>query len=185
MPRGTLPLTVSAAWSPPSSRSAGQVRPFQLAAGIGATGSPVPCQRLRRVHATFTRHGAPPGPHAGRSLVEGTPIRPLSPGRVPSPGFDADLTSFDASAVVHACSPSRRSPDPVLPGLFPERSRRRLLTAAPPGGLGSRLHGEPRGPTSITGTARFVLVHRRGPSPCLDPPREFLWSFPGDAVRRT
>src|SRR6266496_4642727 len=45
--------------------------------------------------------------------------------------------SFDASAVVHTCSSSRRSPDPVLPGLFPERSPRRLLTAAAPGGLGS------------------------------------------------
>src|SRR5260370_33378775 len=83
-------------------------------------------------------HRAPPGPHAGRSPAEGTPSgEPLSPGRVPSPGFDADLMSFDASAVVHTRSSSRRSPDPVLPGLFPERSPRRLLTAAAPGGLGS------------------------------------------------
>ena len=56
---------------------------------------------------------------------------------VPIPGFDAIWISFDASAVVHTRSSSRRSPDPVTPGLSPERSPRRLLTDAASGGLGS------------------------------------------------
>ena len=30
------------------------MHPFRLAAAIGTTGSPVPCQRLRRAHATYT-----------------------------------------------------------------------------------------------------------------------------------
>src|SRR5487761_1123323 len=64
-------------------------------------------------------HRAPPGPHAGRFLAEGAPARrAFVPGTSPSPGFDADFMSFDASAVVHARSSSRRAPDPVSPGLF-------------------------------------------------------------------
>jgi len=39
---------------PSLSRPAGQRHPFPLADAIGATGSPVPCQRLRRAHATST-----------------------------------------------------------------------------------------------------------------------------------
>ena len=45
---GTLALAVSAACGSPS---CGQQ---PLAVSIGATGSPVPCQRLRRAHATYT-----------------------------------------------------------------------------------------------------------------------------------
>ena len=44
---GTLPLAVSAARGPPSRGQAGR-SPRHLAAAIGARGSPVPCQRLRR-----------------------------------------------------------------------------------------------------------------------------------------
>ena len=65
------------------------------------------------------------------------PRSPLSRGPGPILGFGAVLKVFDASAVVHTRSSSRRSPDPVLPGLFPKRSPRRLLTAAASGGLGS------------------------------------------------
>ena len=36
------------------SRPGGRQHPFRLAVTIGTTGSPVPCQRLRRAHATFT-----------------------------------------------------------------------------------------------------------------------------------
>ena len=83
---------------------------------------------------------------------------PLSPGRVPIPGFDADLMSFDASAVVHTCSSSRRTPDPVLPGLSRNAHHDGSLPPQLPVVWALRLHGEPGGPTSITGTARFVLV---------------------------
>ena len=83
-------------------------------------------------------HRAPPGPRAGSSLAEGAPPgAPMSRRPVPIPGFDAIWISFDASAVVHTRSSSRRSPDPVTPGLSPERSPRRLLTDAASGGLGS------------------------------------------------
>src|SRR5580700_2262400 len=67
--------------------------------------------------------------------------------------------SFDASAVVRTCSSSRRSPDPVSPGLSPERSPPRLLTGAASGGLGSPpARRARRAISSITGTARFVLA---------------------------
>jgi len=51
---GTLRLGVSLPWRPPSRRPGGRHHPFRLAVTIGATGSPVPCQRLRRAHATST-----------------------------------------------------------------------------------------------------------------------------------
>jgi|GEM_PF-5885367 len=62
---------------------------------------------------------------------------PLSRGPSPILGFGAVLIIFDASAVVHTCSSSRHTPDPVSPGLFPKRSPPRLLTVAASGGLGS------------------------------------------------
>ena len=66
------------------------------------------------------------------------------------------LFRFDASAVVHTCSSSHRTPAPLTARRHPQRSPPRLLTDAACGGLGSRLHGDPGGPTSITGTARIV-----------------------------
>ena len=68
------------------------------------------------------------------------------------------LMYFDASAVVHTCSSSRRIPDPLVAGLFRNRSPPRLLTGDTAVVWVPRLHGEPGGPTSITGTARFVLA---------------------------
>ena len=60
---------------------------------------------------------------------------------VPDPptrsGFDAVVFSFDASAVVHTRSSSRRTPAPLSAGLLPQRSPPRLLTDAACGGLGS------------------------------------------------
>src|SRR4029450_12951642 len=52
-------------------------------------------------------------------------------------GFDAIVLCFDASAVVHTRSPSRRPPAPLPAGLLPQRSPPRLLTDAACGGLGS------------------------------------------------
>src|ERR1039458_989663 len=43
-PLGVLPLAARGA----------DVAPFRLTDGSEATGSPVPCQRLRRAHATYT-----------------------------------------------------------------------------------------------------------------------------------
>src|SRR5689334_12198916 len=62
---------------------------------------------------------------------------PLFPGVRRSPGCDAIVPPIDASAVVHTRSSSRRPPDPLTAGLFPQRSPPRLLTGAACGGLGS------------------------------------------------
>ena len=51
--------------------------------------------------------------------------------------FDAVVVCFDASAVVHTRSSSRRPPAPLPTGLLPQRSPPRLLTDAACGGLGS------------------------------------------------
>src|SRR5215469_8470366 len=65
------------------------------------------------------------------------PVRAVVPGILRSPGFDAIVPPIDASAVVHTRSSSRRPPDPLTAGLFPQRSPPRLLTGAACGGLGS------------------------------------------------
>jgi hypothetical protein len=44
------------------------------------------------------------------------------------PGFDANVISHDASAVVHTRSSSRRLPDPLIAGLLRSRFPPRLLT---------------------------------------------------------
>jgi hypothetical protein len=118
-------------------RPGGNLHPFRLAVGSEATGSPIPCQRLRRAHATYTPGTARA---AGREApwLRDTPWARLCPGEEPKiSGFDAIFWTFDASAVVRSCSSSRRSPYPLVAGLLPQRSLRRLLTAAACGGLGS------------------------------------------------
>ena len=83
-------------------------------------------------------HRAPPGQHAGHPRAESTPARrAFVPGALRSPGFDAIVPPIDASAVVHTRSSSRRPPDPLTAGLFPQRSPPRLLTGAACGGLSS------------------------------------------------
>jgi len=138
VPRGTLPLAVSAAWGPPSRSQGANHTHFDWPS--------VPRRQVLLFHAsacdelTPPIHRTPPGPHAGSSLAGGrggTPARPLSRGPGPILGFGAVFKISDASAVVHTRSSSRHSPGPVLPGLFPKRSPRRLLTAAASGGLGS------------------------------------------------
>jgi hypothetical protein len=53
---------------------------------------------------------------------------PLSREAPPIPVLMPNLGDFDASAVVHTRSSSRRTPDPVTPGLFHSRFPHRLLT---------------------------------------------------------
>jgi len=92
---------------------------LHLAIGSEATGSPVPCQRLRRAHATYTP-----------DIAKAARRQPLDPrmhiaSRLPAiptiAGFDAIVLHFDASAVVHTCSSSRRVPDPLTAGLLRSR----------------------------------------------------------------
>jgi hypothetical protein len=70
------------------------------------------------------------------------PSRPCAPPRYPAArgarrSRSSSVPPIDASAVVHARSSSRRTPDPLIAGLFPQRSPPRLLTGAACGGLGS------------------------------------------------
>ena len=51
---GTLPLVVFDTWGSPSEPTTDKRHPLPLSVRIETTGSPVPCQRLRRAHATFT-----------------------------------------------------------------------------------------------------------------------------------
>ena len=74
-------------------------------------------------------HRAPPRPHAGRSLAEGAPSRgAFVLGLTPCPSFDAITNPFDASAVLHTRSSSRRTPDPLVAGRSRSRFPPRLLT---------------------------------------------------------
>ena len=133
---GTLPLTVLAACGPPSR---GQQGPFAPLTWPLLSGRQVLLFRASaRNELTPPLHRAPPGQHAGHPLAEGTPARhAFVPGILHVPGFDAIVPPIDASAVVHTRSSSRRIPDPLTAGLFPQRSPPRLLTGAACGGLGS------------------------------------------------
>ena len=73
-------------------------------------------------------HRAPPGPRAGCSPTGGVHMHAFVPGARITPGFDAVIEYFDASAVVHTRSSSRRTPDPLFAGLFRNRFPPRLLT---------------------------------------------------------
>src|SRR5680860_1278217 len=133
---GTLPLAVFATWGPPSRD--------QRATFTHLCRPPVSRRQVLHFHAsacdelTPPIHRTPPEPHTGSSLAESTPTgAPLSRRPGPILSFDAIVVLLDASAVVHTRSSSRRTPDPVTPGLFPQRSPRRLLTDAASGGLGS------------------------------------------------
>ncbi len=138
-------------------RPGGLPGPFRPDDGSEAAGSPVPCQRLRRAHATSTPGTARAAGREAPWLRARPTGRAFVPGLTRDPGFDAVFAHFDASAVVCTCSSSRRTPDPLLAGLLPQRSPRGLFGLTQLAVVWTlRLHGEPGGPTSITGTARSV-----------------------------
>ena len=91
--------------------------------------------------ATSSRHlytGHHQGNKQAAPWLRAHPVeRAFVPGVRSTPSFGAIVPSVDASAVVHTCSSSRRTPDPLIAGLLPQRSPRRLLTGAACGGLGS------------------------------------------------
>ena len=133
---GTLPLAVSAACGSPSrgqkprpSLSQRQVLLFHASA----------CDEL-----TPPIHRAPPGPHTGSPPTEGPPWRAFVPGPPTDPVSMPSLFRFDASAVVHTCSSSHRTPAPLTARRQPQRSPPRLLTDAACGGLESPPPRRPR-----------------------------------------
>src|SRR4029077_13096623 len=109
---GTLPLTVRAACGPPSRSQQGTLAQLTWPSLSGR--QVLPFRASARDELTPPLHRAPPGQHAGHPLAEDTPARrAVVPGTMYSPGFDAIVPPIDASAVVHARSSSRRTPDPL------------------------------------------------------------------------
>src|SRR5215472_7184644 len=101
---------------------------------IGATGSPVPCQRLRRAHATST-------PGTTRTATRLPPGPRRAPAAPASRGFSASPVLMPSFAVsmrhqwfTHVRLLGRTPDRSTRP--FPQRSPPRLLTAAACGGLG-------------------------------------------------
>jgi hypothetical protein len=110
--------------------------PMPLAVVTGATGSPVPCQRLRRAHVTSTpgtaRAARRPPPLWLRARQHGAPLsRELCALPVLMPSFRLSMRQqwFTRSF-------SRHAPDPLTAGLFLQRSPPRLLTGAACSGSG-------------------------------------------------
>jgi len=99
--------------------------PLRFSLGIGVTGSHVPHKSLDRSLAAFM-------PDAAWAVDRLPPD--LSRGN-DSPRFRRRSYAFDTSSAVHLRSTPRSLPDRVSPGLFPTRSRPRLLSAAAVGGL--------------------------------------------------
>src|SRR5713226_152958 len=113
------------------SRPGGNLRPIRLAVGSEATGSPIPCQRLRRAHATYTPGHHHQGGGQGCPLAEGHALGvALSRRRAKNLRFRCHLLGLSMRQQWYrTCSSSRRSPDPLVAGLLPQRSPRGLLTA--------------------------------------------------------
>ena len=91
---GTLPHPATTDWGSPSRRPGSQ--PAHLGqVGIETTGSPVPCQRLRRAHATYTpdttRPARRPPPDSQHTTTIGCAFIPGTPD---NPGFDAIVQFF-------------------------------------------------------------------------------------------
>ena len=162
---GTLPLAVRAACGPPSR---GQQGWLALRSQPSPSGRQVllfhasACDEL-----TPPLHRAPPGQHAGHPLAEGTPAqRAFVPGTLRLPGFDAIVPPIDASAVVHACSSSRRTPDPLIAAFSatlttPALNRRSLRWFGLPA-----CTANPEGqPPSLTqhGSCWWLLPHHHSP----------------------
>ena len=131
-------------------------RPKTSAVSIGATGSPdfmpAPATSSRHLYTEHRRGHIQAAPRLRAHRSE-----PLSQDHPQIPVSMPPLFRFDASAVVHTCSSSHRTPAPLTARRQPQRSPPRLLTDAACGGLPNlRPHGDPAGPTSITGTARIV-----------------------------
>ena len=113
---GTLPLAVSAACGPPSR---GQQGTFALPPGRRYRGDRFSCSMP--APATSSRHlytGHRQGSTQAAPWLRARTARAFVPGIRRSPGFDAIVPPFDASAVVHTRSSSRRTPDPLTAGLF-------------------------------------------------------------------
>src|SRR5260370_18842638 len=124
---GTLPRAVSAARGPPSRGQKGTLAPL---AWPPLSGRQVLLFRTSaRDELTPPLHRAPPGQHAGHPLAEGTHARAFVPGILRFPGFDAIVPPIDASALVHARSSSRRTPDPLTAGLFRNAGTRHVTVA--------------------------------------------------------
>ena len=100
---------------------------------------PAPATSSRHLYTGHRRGHIQPAPrlraHRSEPLSQDHPQIPVS---MPS------LFRFDASAVVHTCSSSHRTPAPLTARRHPQRSPPRLLTDAACGGLESPPPRRPR-----------------------------------------
>jgi hypothetical protein len=130
---GTLRLGACLPWRSPSRA---QPHPIRPAVTIGTTGSPVPCQRLRRAHATSTPDTARTATRLPPDPQRPSPQARLPPGNYSNPRFRCHRSPFrcvisgSLTFVFFAAHLTAQR------GLFPQRSPPRLLTAAACGGLG-------------------------------------------------
>jgi hypothetical protein len=125
-PLGVLPLATRGPTSPISTGRRYRGDRFSCSMPAPATSS----RHLYTGHRQGNTQAAP----WLRARLTGAPS---SRGSRTPPVLVPSFYSFDASAVVHTCSSSRHTPDPLSAGLFPQRSPPRLLTSAACGGLGS------------------------------------------------
>ena len=133
---GTLPLAVFAACGSPSR---GQ-KPQPSLSG----------RQVLLLHASACDELTPPIHRAPSGHIQAAPRlrahrgEPLSRDHPQIPVSMPSLFRFDASAVVHTCSSSHRTPAPLTARRHPQRSPPRLLTDAACGGLESPPARRPR-----------------------------------------
>ena len=154
------------------------LRPKTLAVSIAATGSPdfmpAPAMSSRHLYTGHRRGHIQAAPrlraHRSGPLSRDHPQIPVS---MPS------LFRFDASAVVHTCSSSHRTPAPLTARRQPQRSPPRLLTDAACGGLESPPPRQPRRTYlhhwHSTDRADDLLHHHHFPSGHIWVPETLSW----------
>ena len=134
---GTLALAVFAACGSPSLRPKNIGRLYR--GDRFSCSVPAPAMSSRHLYTEHRRGHIQAAPrlrtHRGEPLSRDHPQIPVS---MPS------LFRFDASAVVHTCSSSHRTPAPLTARRHPQRSPPRLLTDAACGGLESPPARRPR-----------------------------------------
>ena len=144
---------------------------------------PAPATSSRHLYTGHRRGHIQPAPrlraHRSEPLSQDHPQIPVS---MPS------LSRFDASAIVHTCSSSHRTPAPLTARRQPQRSPPRLLTDAACGGLQSPPARRPRRTClhhwHSTDRADDLLHHHHFPSGHTRVPETRPWSLTcRDAVR--
>ncbi len=180
---GTLPHVALAARGSPSRRPGCRQHPMQPVVRIEATDSPVPCQGLQRAHATFTpdtaRATSRQLPGSGHAINAHPFPRTETQPRFRCQGCFSRCVSSGLHMFVFSLltRPAGSGPSPQsLPTPALDRHDTAMVWDL-------RLHGEPGGPPSIPGTARFVLrSSTSSPLPFQDAQPPIVSGAPGDSA---